>query len=74
MAYRVLKLFHDLQDAADTKGGKLYHVYHPGDLYPRKGKKASNERIAELSSSDNKQGQPLIQAVEEPPDAAASEL
>ena len=73
MTYRVLKLFHDLQDAADTKGGKLYHVYHPGDIYPRKGKKVSKERIAELSGSDNKQGQPLIQAVEEPPDAAASE-
>lgn len=54
--YRVIKAFVDLQDNN--------HKYDVGDNYPRKGYKPSNERIAELSGSDNKQGCPLIKQVE----------
>lgn len=71
MDYRVLELFHDLEDCVETKGGKVCHVYKPGDLYPRKGKKASKERIAQLSGSENKRGRPVIQAEEEPADTPA---
>lgn len=54
--YKVIKHFVDLQDNK--------HNYDVGDAYPRKGYKPSNERIAELSGSDNKQGCPLIKQVE----------
>ena len=66
MEYRVLELFHDLEDCVETKGGKVCYVYKPGETYPRKGKKASKERIAQLAGSENKRGRPVIQAVEEP--------
>lgn len=69
MEYRVLELFHDLQDCVETKGGKVCHVYKPGDPYPRKGKRASKERIAELSGRDNRRGIPLIAPVEDTPAA-----
>lgn len=51
MKYKVIKQFRDLQD--DN------HVYNVGDKYPRKGR-ASKDRINELSSSENKIGEPLI--------------
>lgn len=57
MVYKVISKFKDLQD-----NGFFYNV---GDAYPRKGKKASKKRIAELSSSDNRRGIPLIEEVEE---------
>ena len=47
----------DLQDHA--------HGYCTGDTYPREGLEPSEERIAELSGSDNKRGIPLIVAIEE---------
>ena len=57
--YKVIKLFADLQDNN--------HVYNVGDEYPRKGLTVTDERIAELAGSNNKQGCPLIK--EEKPTA-----
>lgn len=53
--YRVIKAFTDLHDGD--------HPYRAGDPFPRKGVKVSGERLAELSGSSNKQGQPLIEEV-----------
>lgn len=77
--YRVIKAFADLQDVKKTKSGDLYHEYEIGDEYPRKGLKPSEERIAELSGSDNLQKTPLIELVEEenpetPKEAAKDEI
>ena len=60
---KVIKFFHDLQDKN--------HEYNVGDIYPREGLKPTPERIAELSGSENKQGQPLIAEVSEPAKKAA---
>lgn len=57
MTYRVIKYFTDLQDND--------YAYNAGDTFPRKGKKVSDERIAELSSAKNKRGIPLIEAVKD---------
>ena len=58
--YKVIKRFADLQDNN--------YIYDPADAscntYPRKGLKVSDERIAELSGKDNKQGAPLIEKIE----------
>lgn len=63
--YRVIKRFHDLQDATKTKNGNVHHEYKVGDEFPRKGFKVSDERLKELSGKDNKQGAPLIEEVKE---------
>lgn len=63
--YKVIKKFHDLQDARETKNGKVYHEYNVGDVFPRDGMDASDDRIQELAGKDNKQGVPLIELVEE---------
>lgn len=63
--YKVIKKFHDLQDATKTKNGTIYHEYNVGDAFPRKGMDVSEERLAELAGPDNKQGVPLIELVEE---------
>lgn len=55
MEYRVISAFNDILDS-----GFLYSV---GDAYPRKGAQTTDERIAELSGSNNKQHKPLIEAV-----------
>ena len=55
--YKVIKMFHDLQDKN--------HLYNVGDTFPREGLEVSAERLAELTGSDNKQGKPLIVAVEQ---------
>lgn len=55
--FKVVKLFTDLKD-----GGHLYNV---GDRYPREGLQPTEERIKELSGSNNKQKAPLIVKVEE---------
>lgn len=55
--YKVIKYFADLQDNN--------HPYHAGDIFPRSGKEVSEDRLAELAGSKNKQGVPLIQLVEE---------
>ena len=50
--YKVIEYFTDLQDGD--------HPYNVGDDFPREGKKVSEERIAELSSSANRRKKPLI--------------
>lgn len=57
--YKVIKYFTDLQDEE--------YAYQVGDTYPRKGLSPTDERIAELSSSQNRQGKPLIEAIPEEP-------
>ena len=52
-------MFTDLQDKE--------YAYHVGDIYPREGLSPTDERIAELASSKNRQGVPLIKAVKETP-------
>ncbi len=69
--YKVIKYFTDLQD--DN------HPYNVGDDYPREGLKVTKERIAELSSSNNKRGKPLItlatsQEEEEPKEEPNAEV
>lgn len=58
--YKVIHYFTDLQDNR--------HPYNVGDVYPRAGVETTDERIAELSGSNNKQGKPLIEKVEEKTD------
>lgn len=58
--YKVIKYFTDLQDKD--------FPYNVGDAFPRKGKKVSAERLAELSGSENKRGCPLIRLEEEKPE------
>lgn len=67
--YKVIKKFHDLQDATKTKNGMVYHEYNVGDEFPRKGMDVSEERLEELAGKENKQGVPLIELVEEKADA-----
>lgn len=50
--YKVLHYFTDSQDEN--------RAYHTGDTFPREGMTVSDERIAELSSKNNKLGIPLI--------------
>ena len=50
--YEVIVYFEDLQD-----GG---HPYNIGDAYPRKGLEVSEDRIRELSTSNNARRKPLI--------------
>jgi hypothetical protein len=61
MQYRVIKMFTDLQDKE--------YAYQVGDTYPREGLSPTDERIAELSGSRNRQGKPLIEAIPEEPAA-----
>lgn len=56
MKYVVIKHFIDLQDNN--------HSYVTGEGYPRAGFKPTKKRIRELMSSENRQGSPLIKAVE----------
>lgn len=59
MMYKVTKYFTDLHDNN--------YPYGVGDTYPRQGLTVTEGRIAELAGSNNKQGQPLIELVEEAP-------
>ena len=52
MKYEVVSYFEDLQDNS--------HVYNVGDIYPRKGLKVTDERIAELKGTYNLQKKSLI--------------
>lgn len=54
--YRVIRFFTDLNDGD--------HPYNVGDPFPRQGVKVTEERLAELSGSSNKQGTPLIEKFE----------
>lgn len=55
--YVVVKDFKDLKDNG--------HIYLEGDIYPRKGKKATKARIEELSTTKNKLKTVLIKEVKE---------
>ena len=57
MSYEVIHFFTDLQDAN--------YPYQVGDKFPHKGMVVSDARLKELSTSNNKQGYPLIKLVEE---------
>ena len=57
MAYQVIKHFTDLQDSN--------HSYNVGDTFPRNGKEVSRKRLTELSTQNNRQGEPLIERVQE---------
>lgn len=57
MTNKVIKYFTDLQDNN--------HEYNEGDVFPREGKEVSEERLAELSTKNNRQGVPLIERVQE---------
>lgn len=65
--YRAVKGFFDTQDSD--------HWYNAGDRFPRDGIKVTDARIAELSGSDNRQHEPLIEAVkaQKPVEPAGSE-
>lgn len=54
---KVVKAFIDLQDNN--------HYYHEGDNFPRDGVDASDDRIAELASTDNRCGVVLIEVLQE---------
>lgn len=56
--YKVIKFFTDLQDNN--------YPYEVGATYPRKGLSVTEERIAELSGSNNRQRTALIKEVSEP--------
>ena len=60
--YIVAKYFTDLQDND--------HPYQVGETFPREGLEVSEDRLAELTSTDNKRGEVLIKAVK---DGAAEE-
>ena len=55
--YKVLAYFTDLQDNN--------HPYDEGDIFPRDGLSVSENRLQELSSTNNKRGIKLIELVEE---------
>lgn len=59
--YTVIREFADLLDDG--------YIYHVGDKYPRKGRKATIARAEELLGAGNKIGEPLIaeEAKEEKP-------
>lgn len=52
--YRVVRRFYDLRDK---------WCYAVGDVFPRKGTKVSDERIAELAGVENRLGVALIEQV-----------
>lgn len=51
--YKVIEAFTDLEDSN--------HVYKPGDVFPRAGVTASEDRIASLASKKNKGKRPFIE-------------
>lgn len=55
--YEVIHYFTDLQDNE--------YPYNVGDIFPHDGLTVSEERLKELSGSNNKQHKPLIKLVEE---------
>lgn len=59
MAYKVIEYFEDLQD-----NGRPYNV---GDVFPVDGNTVTNERLAELASTQNRRRIPLIEEVVEKP-------
>lgn len=57
--YKVIEFFTDLHD--------MDYPYNVGDPFPREGISVTEERLAELSGSNNKRGIPLIKQIEEAP-------
>jgi len=58
MKYNVIRDFKDLKDKNK--------IYKRGDSYPKPAnKKVSDERIKQLTTKNNKQGRPVIEAIEE---------
>ena len=57
MSYKVVIAFTDLQDNN--------YIYNVGDSFPHNGYEASEKRLKELSSTDNKRGQVLIKKLED---------
>ena len=55
--YKVINYFEDLKDSR--------HKYNVGDIFPRIGMEVSEERLKELSSSNNRQKKPLIALVKD---------
>lgn len=55
--YKAIEQFKDLKDDR--------FLYKVGDKFPRKGKRVSKARLAELLGSDNRRGHPVIAEVEE---------
>ena len=55
--YKGIEYFTDLQDNG--------YAYNTGDIFPREGLEVSEERIAELASSNNKRRKPLIEEIPE---------
>lgn len=53
--YKVINFFTDLHDND--------HPYNVGDTFPREGVEVTEERLAELAGSSNRQGKPLIEPV-----------
>jgi hypothetical protein len=53
--YKAICYFTDAQDG--------HFAYHTGDTFPREGMTVSEERLQELTSSNNKQKKPLIAEV-----------
>ena len=47
----------------DAKDGE--YLYNAGDVYPRKGKKATKARLEELSTENNAAGVAVIEEVKE---------
>lgn len=56
--HRVLHGFFDLTDGN--------REYHPGDTFPRDGLTVSAARLAELASSGNRLGFPVVEEIKEP--------
>lgn len=59
MSYKVIKSFTDLQDNN--------FLYNEGDTFPRKGFNVLPSRINELSTSENRRGEPLIVEIADEP-------
>ena len=59
MAYKVIAYFEDLQD-----NGRPYNV---GDVFPADGNTVTDERLAELASTQNRRKIPLIEEIAEKP-------
>lgn len=58
MGYNVIRDFKDLKDKNK--------IYKRGDSYPKPAnKKVSDERIEQLTTKNNKQGRPVIEAIDE---------
>lgn len=55
MTYEVIKYFTDLQDND--------YEYNVGDVFPRVGLKLNDDRLKELSTTNNRQRTPLIKSV-----------